>query len=123
MFPGDDDTDSQAGDGELALLEEEATAGEPPRYAVLLHNDHYTTMEFVIEVLQKFFGLGREAAGRVMFKVHTDGKGVAGIFSFEIAETKVMQVTQHAKVNGFPLRVTTEPVHSGADDSDGGDQS
>lgn len=81
---------------------------EPPKYAVLLLNDDYTTMEFVIEVLQRFFNKTAEQAVQVMMKVHQDGKGIAGVYSLEIAEMKVMQVTDFARSSGYPLKCITE---------------
>jgi len=82
--------------------------GKPGRYLVVLHNDDYTTMDFVIEVLLQFFNHDQEGAQRVMFRVHQEGKGVAGVYPFEIAETKVYQVREFAKAHGFPLRCTME---------------
>lgn len=78
--------------------------------AVLLHNDDYTTMEFVIEVLIRFFRRTPEEAVKIMLSVHEKGSGVAGIYPAEIAETKVAQVTEYAKAQGYPLRLTVEPA-------------
>lgn len=97
-------------DGELAVEADKPRLEEPPKYAVILHNDDYTTMEFVIEVLMRFFKKTHEEATKVMFKVHQEGRGVAGQYSREIAEMKVMQVTEYAKVSGYPLRCTAEPM-------------
>ena len=83
---------------------------EPPRYAVLLHNDDYTTMEFVVEVLTVDFSRPHEEAMGLMLKVHEQGKAVAGIYSFEIAESKIVKVTEKARTNGFPLKLTLEPI-------------
>lgn len=83
---------------------------EPPKYAVLLLNDDYTTMEFVIEVLQRFFKKSKEEAARIMLRVHQQGKGVAGIYPFDIAETKAHQVRDFAQSRGYPLRCEIEPV-------------
>ncbi len=83
---------------------------EPPRYAVLLHNDDYTTMEFVVEVLTVDFSKPYEEAMGLMLKVHQDGKAIAGIYSCEIAESKVAKVTEKARAAGFPLKLTYEPV-------------
>ena len=80
----------------------------PARYAVLLHNDDYTTMEFVVEVLQRYFHKEGEEAMRVMLEVHRKGKGIAGIYTRDIAETKVTQVTEDARSRGFPLKCTLE---------------
>ena len=81
---------------------------QPPLYQVVLLNDDYTPMEFVVDVLEKFFALGRSAATRIMLEVHTQGKGVCGIFTYEIAETKVAQVTGYARDHQHPLMCTLE---------------
>ena len=96
------------GESEVVVEEERPGTRHPPKYSVLLHNDNYTTMEFVIEVLQTYFGKSYDAAMQVMLKVHNEGRGVAGIYSFEIAETKVSQVTEHARSSGYPLKCTME---------------
>jgi len=85
-------------------------ASEPPRYAVLMHNDDYTTMEFVVEVLTSDFSKPHEEAVGIMLKIHHDGKAVAGIYSFDIAESKIAKVTEKAHRSGFPLKLTMEPV-------------
>ncbi len=83
---------------------------EPPQFAVVLVNDDYTTMEFVIEVLQKFFQKSEEEAMKITLSVHHSGKGVAGIFTHQIAETKVTQVHQYARASGHPLKCQIEPI-------------
>lgn len=85
---------------------------KPPKYAVILHNDDYTTMEFVIEVLQRFFKKTQEEAVQVMLKVHHEGRGVAGIYSHDIAETKSVQVREYARSKGYPLMCSIEPVEN-----------
>lgn len=80
----------------------------PPMYRVVLHNDDYTPMDFVIDVLSRFFNMQYEQATEVMLKVHYEGKGVCGVFTAEIAETKVQQVTQYAKEHEHPLLCTME---------------
>lgn len=75
----------------------------PPMYKVVLLNDDYTPMEFVVEVLQLFFGMNREKATQIMLAVHTAGKGTCGIFPRDIAETKSAQVNQYAQENQHPL--------------------
>lgn len=81
---------------------------KPKFYKVLLHNDDYTTMEFVLYVLQKFFSKQPEEAQRIMLKVHNEGVGVCGIYTYEIAETKVDQVKRAATQNGHPLQCSLE---------------
>jgi len=100
--PDDGDT------GVATETQKKESLKKPPLFRVVFHNDNYTTMEFVIEVLQKYFGKNYDAAMQVMLKVHNEGRGVAGIYSFEIAETKVSQVTEHARSSGYPLKCTME---------------
>jgi ATP-dependent Clp protease adaptor protein ClpS len=97
-------------EGGVAVQEGRPKLKEPPSYAVLLHNDDYTTMEFVTEVLKKYFRRTEEQAVQIMLQVHQQGKGVAGIYHHEIAETKVVQVHEYARSHGFPLKCTVEPV-------------
>ncbi len=80
----------------------------PRRWKVLLHNDDYTTMEFVIEVLTRFFHKSEGEATHIMLQVHVRGVGVAGVYSKEMAETKVVEVSEEARTKGMPLMVTTE---------------
>ena len=92
-----------------ALLEAERSKSKPPSlYKVLLLNDDYTTMEFVIEVLQTFFAMNRERATQVMLKVHKEGLAVCGVYPKDIAESKVRQVTAFAKQHEHPLRCELE---------------
>lgn len=81
---------------------------EPSRYKVLLHNDDYTTMDFVVEILVTIFHKNMAESEQIMFAVHKNGKAVCGVYSYEIAETKVHQVKQLAKKSGFPLLATLE---------------
>ena len=81
---------------------------EPSKYAVILLNDDYSTMEFVIEVLQKFFQKTREDSLQIMIRVHQEGRGLAGIYTRDIAETKSAQVQELARSKGFPLKCTIE---------------
>jgi ATP-dependent Clp protease adaptor protein ClpS len=81
---------------------------KPTPYKVLMLNDDYTPMEFVVLVLQRFFRMGMEDATRVMLHVHQKGVGVCGIFSYEVAETKVSQVIDFARENQHPLQCTLE---------------
>lgn len=80
----------------------------PSRYKVVLLNDDYTSMEFVVEILMNFFNHTTEEAVAIMLLVHEKGRGVCGVFTFEIAETKVLQVKQEATKRGFPLRAIIE---------------
>lgn len=83
---------------------------QPPRkYKVLMHNDDYTTMEFVVLVLQKFFNKNYQDAQAIMLEVHSRGFGICGVFTYEVAESKVAKVIKYARENGHPLRCTTEP--------------
>lgn len=81
----------------------------PPLYKVLLHNDDYTTQQFVVYVLEQFFHHPPETAFQIMMNVHQRGIGVAGLYPFETAEAKVTAVTDLARQNEFPLRCTIEP--------------
>lgn len=80
----------------------------PPLYTVLLLNDDYTPMDFVVDVLMQFFGLDLERATQVMLHVHTRGRGVCGVYTREIAESKVAQVNEYARLNQHPLLCTME---------------
>ena len=84
-------------------------AKEPEMYKVLLLIDDYTTMDFVIEVLETIFHKQPAEAHRIMMMVHTQGKGLCGVYPFEVAETKVATVIDRARENGFPLRAAMEP--------------
>jgi ATP-dependent Clp protease adaptor protein ClpS len=81
---------------------------KPPFYKVLLHNDDYTTMEFVVQVLIQVFNKTPENATRIMLDVHNQGIGLCGVYSYEIAETKVDRVHYLAREHGFPLRCSME---------------
>lgn len=95
---------------ESAVAEAEEKVVEPPLFKVLLHNDDYTTMEFVVWVLESIFNMPEEQAIQVMLNVHLRGIGVAGIYTFEVAETKVEKTTVLAREHEYPLLVTMEPV-------------
>lgn len=81
---------------------------KPSLYKVLLLNDDYTPMEFVVHVLEKYFSKGREEATRIMLHVHQKGVGICGVYTFEVAETKVTQVMDFSQQNGHPLQCTLE---------------
>lgn len=95
-------------DGGLVLEREKQALKPPPRYTVWLLNDDYTPMEFVVLILQKFFNMDRERATRVMLRVHREGRGVCGVFTRELAETKVEQVNSFSRANQHPLQCTME---------------
>jgi ATP-dependent Clp protease adaptor protein ClpS len=106
---GDDDADNGAGDGQVGLATRTRTRPKKPSpYKVLLLNDDYTPMEFVVMVLKRFFRMDLEQATRVMLHVHQKGVGVCGIFPYEVAETKVVQVMDFARENQHPLQCTLE---------------
>jgi ATP-dependent Clp protease adaptor protein ClpS len=81
---------------------------EPPMYKVLLHNDDYTTMEFVVEILMLVFNKPPEEAVEIMLNVHQKGIGICGVYTYEVSETKVNTVHDLARQNGFPLKCTME---------------
>jgi ATP-dependent Clp protease adaptor protein ClpS len=100
--------DEHRGDDGLALEEARPKLKEPPMYRVFLLNDDYTPMEFVVTLLEKLFGMDREKATRIMLQVHSQGKGVCGIYTYEIAETKVAQVSEYAQRHQHPLMCSME---------------
>ena len=96
-------------DGEQGVaLETRTKTKRPPLYKVLLLNDDYTPMEFVVDVLMKYFGKDINQANEVMMHVHRNGTGLCGIYPFDIAETKVMQVMNYSIKNGHPLQCKME---------------
>ncbi|MBY0453884.1 MAG: ATP-dependent Clp protease adapter ClpS [Burkholderiaceae bacterium] len=98
-------------DGGSVVLERRPQKTKPPQmYRVLMLNDDYTPMEFVIVVLQEFFGKNRENATQIMLKIHLDGKAVCGIYSRDVAATKVDQVLDAAHKAGHPLQCVCEPI-------------
>ena len=101
----DEENDHESG---LVVLESRPDVAEPKRYKVILNNDDFTPMEFVVEILSTFFNLDEETATRIMLNVHTKGKGVCGVFSQDIAETKVVMVNDFARENEHPLLCTME---------------
>ncbi|MGM0453571.1 MAG: ATP-dependent Clp protease adapter ClpS [Thermodesulfobacteriota bacterium] len=95
---------------EKVLPETKKALKEPPMYRVLLHNDDYTTMDFVVELLMNVFHKSFEEATRIMLKIHRAGAGVCGTYTYEVAETKVETVHELASDRGFPLKSTMEKV-------------
>lgn len=95
--------------GTETVLDRKTRTKKPRKYRVLLHNDDYTTMEFVVSVLQSVFRKSETAANHLMLTIHHKGQGVAGVYSRDIAETKAAQVADLAEAGGMPLLCTTEP--------------
>ena len=95
-------------DGGIAVQEAKPKLKLPSLYKVVLNNDDYTPMDFVVDILESFFSMNVEAATRIMLYVHKSGKGICGIFSREIAETKVAQVNNYSRENQHPLLCTME---------------
>ena len=95
-------------DGEVLERTRQETK-KPELFKVLLLNDDYTTMDFVVEILESVFNKAPAEAYRIMMAVHTQGQGLCGVYPFEVAETKVATVVELARGNGFPLRATMEP--------------
>ena len=103
-----DKKDLQRDGHEVVVEEARPKLKKPPLYRVVLINDDYTPMEFVVEVLQSIFGMERPKATRVILEVHTKGKGICGVYDYEIAETKVAQVMSISQQQQHPLLCTTE---------------
>src|SRR5581483_2874393 len=99
-----DPSEREDREGDLATKKESRTE-KVRRYKVVFHNDDYTTMEFVVRVLMQFFHKTETEATHIMLSVHHRGQGVAGLYTRDVAETKVAQVTSHAKEHGMPLLV------------------
>lgn len=98
----------QDSDTGVAVEEAKPRVKRPPLYRVVMHNDDFTPMDFVVEVLQRFFSLPRDQAVQVMLTVHTRGKAVAGTYTAQIAETKTAQVNEYARAHQHPLLCTME---------------
>lgn len=103
-----DDSDFENGSGTAVVSEAKPKTKTPPLYRVILVNDDYTPMEFVILVLQKFFGKDIPEATRIMLAIHNKGSGLCGTFTYEIAETKTYQVNQFSRQNRHPLKCVME---------------
>lgn len=97
--------------GDSVVAERKTQKTKPPQmYQVVMLNDDYTPMEFVVVVIQEFFGKDRETATQIMLKIHLDGKGICGVYSRDVAATKVRQVQEAARQAGHPLQCLSEPV-------------
>ena len=103
------DSHEHDSDGDTALQTAPPELKRPPLYAVVLMNDDYTPMDFVIEILQQYFALNLDQATEVMLTVHYEGKGIAGVYPRDIAETKANQVNNYARSQGHPLLCMIEP--------------
>jgi ATP-dependent Clp protease adaptor protein ClpS len=101
---------SPAGHDSVVLERRPEKVKPPQMYQVVLLNDDYTPMEFVVVIIQEFFNKDRETATQIMLKIHLDGKGVCGVFSKDVAATKVDQVTEAARKHGHPLQCISEPL-------------
>ena len=95
---------------DLVVEKKAVRTAPPPMYQVVLLNDDYTPMEFVVEVLQKFFSKGQEEAMRIMLQVHHEGKGICGVYPHDIAASRIAQVAQYARARQHPLQCVMEPV-------------
>ena len=105
---GKDPHEEREGHASVVVEEAAPKIKQPPLFRVVLLNDDYTPMDFVVEVLARFFRMDLETATRVMLEVHMKGKGVCGVFTYEIAETKVAQVVGYSRDNQHPLMCTLE---------------
>ncbi len=106
---GDDDDDDDLDRGGDVVFEEAPKSARARRYCVLFYNDDYTTKWFVVHVLEQFFHMNETTATAFMLAVHTHGKGVAGIYTRDVAETKATMIMDYAKEYEMPLKVTAEP--------------
>ena len=110
LGPDEDQEDQEDQGTSVAVATVKPKLKKPPLYRVIIFNDDYTPMEFVVYVLQTFFGIDRDKATQIMLAIHTHGKGVCGIFTKEVAETKSAQVNNFARENEHPLISEIEPV-------------
>lgn len=104
-----DPREGEDGDSALKTASKKKTE-KVRRWKVVLHNDDYTTMEFVVFILMKFFHKSETEATHIMLSVHHKGSGIAGVYSRDVAETKVKDVHEYAKERGMPLKLTAEPA-------------
>ena len=110
--PWDDDFERD----EESAVEERRRVRRPRRWKVLLHNDDFTSMDFVTHVLMTHFHKAPAEATQIMLQVHRKGVGLAGVYSREVAETKIAEVTDEARAEGMPLKLTAEPAEEGRDE-------
>ena len=110
LGPDEDQEDQEDQGTSVVVATVKPKLKKPPLYRVIIFNDDYTPMEFVVYVLQTFFGIDRDKATQIMLAIHTHGKGVCGIFTKEVAETKSAQVNNFARENEHPLISEIEPV-------------
>lgn len=103
-WEADQDTEHDSG----VVTETQKQVKKPPLYKVLIHNDDYTSMDFVVDILSQVFHKAQQDAVRIMLAVHQQGIGVAGVYPYEIAEAKITKVAQLARANEFPLLCTLE---------------
>ena len=103
-----DDASHQNQEESGVAVKEKRQLRRPHHYKVLIHNDDYTTMDFVVLVLKKCFGKSQEEAMQIMLNVHQQGMGICGIYTYEVAETKCQKVMVFARQNGHPLKCTIE---------------
>jgi ATP-dependent Clp protease adaptor protein ClpS len=108
MGMSEDDRTNDDGSSTGVVVQTRTKTKKPSMYKVLMLNDDYTPMEFVVHVLERFFSKNREEATQIMLHVHRRGVGICGVFTYEVAETKVTQVTEFARRNQHPLRCTLE---------------
>jgi len=92
------------------IVEREVEAKEPRLYRVIIHNDHYTTMDFVVDILMRIFDKSPAEAVKIMLDTHRLGRGICGIYTYDVAATKVSQVHRIARMRGFPLKCSYEEV-------------
>jgi ATP-dependent Clp protease adaptor protein ClpS len=97
-------------EGDVAVETAPPQLKRPPMYQVVLLNDDYTPMDFVVHVLKYFFAMPQEKAERIMFQVHNNGKGICGVYTYDVAETKVAQVNEYARSQEHPLLCVMEAV-------------
>ncbi len=102
-------SDGGRGTGGSTVLDPKVLVRKPPMFKVLLHNDDYTSMEFVVEILVGVFNRSMDDSVRIMLNVHNNGTGVAGVYTAEIAETKISVVESLARADGFPLKCSMQP--------------